>query len=118
MRDTFNKRQKENEFFAYLKDNDDFVGYVNYHYNKSEKIYECGIVIDSLKRGKGYSKRGLELLCKEARKNGIEELYDSFEIDRGNTLKIFESVGFKVIKKIKWKKFDKEVDGVQVKIKL
>lgn len=48
-------------------------------------------------RGKGYSKESLKLLCDTARSNGIKELYDNFEIDRGNTLKIFESVGFKVV---------------------
>ena len=36
--DTFNKRKNENKFFAYLKDTNinEYVGYINYHYNKNE----------------------------------------------------------------------------------
>ena len=119
-KETYNKRNKENVFFAYIKDNnlDEFVGYVNYHYNKSYNRYECGILIDSKYRGKGYSKKALQLLCNAARAKGIKELYDNFEIDRDNTLNIFKQVGFVVVKKLTWKKFDKEVKGVLVKIKL
>lgn len=60
----------------------------------------------------------LTLLCEEARKNGIKELYDTFEVDRGNTLKIFEAVGFKIVNELTWKKFDMDVNGVEVKIEL
>lgn len=118
--ETYNKRRNENRYFAYIKDNDlnEFVGYVNYHYNKNDNRYECGIVIEDKYRGKGYSKEGLKLLCKKAQQNHIKSLYDNFEIDRGNTLKIFESIGFKVIENKTWKKFGKEVNGVLVKIDL
>ena len=34
------------------------------------------------------------------------------------TLKVFESVGFKIVEKNKWKKFNNEVEGVTVKIDL
>ena len=61
---------------------------------------------------------GLQLLCNEAKKNGIKELYDNFEIDRGHTLSLFESVGFKVVEEQTWKKFGKDVKGVLVKIEL
>lgn len=119
-KDTYNKRIKNNEFFAYIKDNDidKFVGYVNYQYNKIEKRYECGILIESIYRGKGYSKQALKLLCDEARNNGIKELYDSFEVDRCNTLDVFKKVGFEIVKTQTWKKFDKIVKGVLVKIVL
>jgi len=117
-KETFDKRINENKFFAYIKDNDlnQFVGYVNYHYNKNDDRYECGILIESKYRGKGYSKIALELLCEEARKNGVKELYDNFEINRDNTLNIFKQVGFEVIEKQTWKKFGKDVDGVLVRI--
>lgn len=93
--ETYNKRIKENKYFAYIKDNNtnQFVGYVNYHYNKNEDRYYCGILIESKHRGKGYSKIALRLLCDEAKKNDVKSLYDNFEIDRDNTLKVFESVG-------------------------
>lgn len=118
--EVYNKRINENRFFAYIKDEDlnQYIGYCNYHYNKNEDKYECGIIIDSNFRGKGYSKESLRLLCNKAKENGINALYDSFESDRDNTLKVFESVGFKVIKETTWKKFNKEVAGVVVKIDL
>lgn len=117
---TYERRVNENRYFAYLKDTsiDEFVGYCNYHYVESEKRYECGIVIYSKYRGKGYAKAGLRLLCNEAKKNGVKEMYDNFEIDRGNTLKVFESVGFKVAEEQTWKKFGKDVKGVLVKVEL
>ncbi len=118
--DTYNNRIKNNIFFAYILDEDlnQFVGYVNYHYNKSDDRYECGILIEDKYRGKGYSIKALKMLCEEAKSNGLKSLYDSFEIDRENTLKVFEKVGFKIISNQTWKKFDKNVNGVLVKIDL
>ena len=106
----------ENNFFAYIKDTEikEYVGYVSYH--DCNKKYECEIVIEDKYRGLGYSKDALKLLVKEAYNNKIEYLYDSFELDR-NSLKIFLDVGFEVDKEIKITKFNKEVDGVVVKIK-
>jgi len=117
---TFNKRKNSNTFFAYIKDEDlkTFIGYCNYHYVASENRYECGIVIESKYRGKGYAEDALKLLCDKAKKNNISSLYDGFEIDRDNTLQLFESLGFKVVEKMTWKKFNKEVNGVLVKIDL
>lgn len=66
----------------------------------------------------GYSKYVLKLLCNVARKNGIKELYDNFEVDRGNTLKLFKEFGFEVVEEQTWKKFGKDVKGVLVRVKL
>ena len=106
-KETYDKRINENRFFAYIKDNElnQFIGYCNYHYNENDDKYECGIVIDSNYRGKGYSKEALSLLCSQAKKNEIKTLYDSFEIDRDNT--VFESVGFKKAQETNWIKFGK-----------
>ncbi|MBR5227155.1 MAG: GNAT family N-acetyltransferase [Clostridia bacterium] len=114
------KRTKENRYFAYIKDNDinEYVGYVNYQYNKSENRYECGIVVEAKYRGCGYSKLALKLLCDTAKAEGIKELYDNFEIDRENTLNVFKAVGFEVVEEQIWKKFNKKVRGVLVKIQL
>ena len=118
--EAYNKRIRENRYLAYVKDKDlnEFVGYVNYHYNKSQDRWECGVVIEHKYRGRGYAKEALKLLCDTAKSSGVKELYDNFEIDRANTLKLFESVGFKVIEKQTWKKFGKDIEGVVVKITL
>ena len=117
---SYNRRIKEKRFFAYLKDVKlgIYVGYVNYQYNKEDNRYECGIVIEDKYRGCGYGREGLVLLCSDASKNGIKELYDNFEKDRGTTLKLFNSVGFKVYEEMTWKKFNKDVLGVIVRKKL
>ena len=115
-KDTFNKRKNENKFFAYLKDTNinEYVGYINYHYNKNENKYYCGILIESKYRGKGYSKPGLKLLCDYAKEHGVTELYDDFEIDR-NGIKVFEDLGFKIVNKYNAKRFDKDIEIVVVK---
>lgn len=117
-KDVYDKRIKENRYFAYIKDFDinEYVGYVNYQYDKEQNIYECGILIEYKYRGKGYSKDALKLLIKEAYNNGIEYLYDTFEKDRENTLKLFLDVGFKIFKEETWKKFNKDVSGAIVRI--
>lgn len=113
----YDKRKQENMFFAYIKDIslNKYVGYCNYYYNSDSNRYECGILIEYKYRKKGYSKSALKLLCETAFKNGIKKLYDNFEKDRdNNTLKLFKEVGFKVVEELKWKKFNKCVNGVLV----
>lgn len=114
--EVYDKRKNDNRFFAYLKDlsTNEFVGYVNYHFNKNDNRYECGIVIEDKHRGKVYSKEGLKLLCEKAKLNGISSLYDNFEKDRSN-IKVFENLGFEAFEETSWKKFGKTVQGVIVK---
>ena len=114
--DTFNKRKNENKFFAYLKDTNinEYVGYINYHYNENENKYYCGILIESKYRRKGYSKPGLKLLCDYAKEHGVTELYDDFEIGRKG-IKIFEDLGFKIVNKYNAKRFNKDIEIVVVK---
>lgn len=115
--ESYNRRIKENRYFAYVRDvdNNEFVGYVNYQYNKNEDRYYCGVVIENKYRGQGYAKIALKLLIKEAKKNNITTLYDNFEEDRINALNLFLSVGFKIVERQKWKKFGKEVNGILIK---
>ena len=114
----FEKRIKEHRFFAYLQDENQFVGYVNYQFNHEENRYECGIVIDAKERGKGYAKEGLKLLCDYAKKEGISSLYDEFEVDRPGVLVLFNQVGFRVVEYKYYQKFHQEVKGVIIKINL
>ena len=90
------------------------MGYINYHYNKNEDRYYCGILIESKHRGKGYSKSGLKLLCDYAKEHGVNELYDDFEVDR-NGIQIFEDLGFKIVNKYNAKRFDIDIEIVVVK---
>lgn len=117
---TYERRINQHRFFAYIKDIDlnQFVGYCNYQYNTNENRYECGIVIEGKYRHQGYGQQGLMLLLHQARKDGIEALYDNFEMNRGNTLSMFLDCGFEIVKKTTWKKFGKDVSGAVVKIKL
>lgn len=117
--EVFDKRVKEKRFFAYLKDKDldEFIGYVNYHYNKNDDRYECGILIESKYRGKGYSREGLKLLCNYAKSQGVDYLYDDFEDNRGGT-SIFYDLGFKEVGRYEMKKFDKYLEIVVVRIDL
>lgn len=114
-KETYKKRQEKNSFFSYLKKDNIFIGYVNYHYNKYDNRYECGIVVESKHRGKGYSKEGLKLLCDKAKENGIKELYDNFEKNRTSSIKLFESLGFEVVEEKSWKKFGNLVEGLVFK---
>lgn len=113
-----NRRIKENRYFAYIKDKDlnKYVGYVNYQYDKDEDIYNCGILIEDKYRGKGYSKPALKLLIKEANKNNIKYLYDTFEKSREKALKLFLDVGFEIYEKTTGNKFNKEVEYVIIRI--
>lgn len=114
-----NRKNNKHRFFALIKDLDinNYVGYVNYHYNLDDNKYWCGIVIENKYRSKGYAKKALALLCEHAFNNDIDSLYDNFEKNRIKALKVFQGVGFKVIEKTKWLKFGKEVDGIIVGIK-
>ena len=113
----FNRRKKNNRYFAYIinKENDEFVGKVNFQYNEKEKKYYCGVVIEAYHRGKGYGKEALKLLCEVAKtKYNITSFTDSFEETRIAAIRVFESVGFKVVNKYKSTRFKKEVEIVEV----
>ena len=111
-KETFNKRQNENKYFAYIKDNDinEYVGYVNYHYNKDENKYFCGIVIESIHRGKEYSYYALLELERVAfEENDISELSDMIPLSRESAIKVFKNAGFiHTDLEVVNKKFDKE----------
>lgn len=112
---TYAKRHQKNIFLFYLKNTttNEYVGYTNYYYNEEEKRYECGILIEASKRGKGYAKEGLQLLCNEDKRNGIKALYDSFEKDRPG-IHIFKELGFQIIEEKTWLKDGQEVTGIIV----
>ena len=102
------KLQSDSETMSYNAGYD--VSYYGYHYDtgcidfpesKWEETYDCGLLIEYKYRGKGDAKESLKLLCENSKKNGVKALYDTFETNRDNTLKLFESVGFKIVEKKK-----------------
>lgn len=114
----FLKRKESNRYFAYIvrKEDNQFIGYVNFHYNKNDNRYDCGILVEPQYRGKGYGKEALKLLCEKAfNEYNINALYDNFEEDR-NTFKVFEDVGFKIIRKYNAKKFNKDIVLIEIKL--
>lgn len=115
--ETYQKRIKDHKYFAYIKDCnlDKYIGTVNYQYNNKTARYECGILIESSYRHKGYAKDALRLLMKDAYHHHIEYLYDDFEDTRIEALKIFTDLGFKIVEKTTWKKFGKSTNGLILK---
>lgn len=116
-KELYEKRIKEQRYFAYIKDCnlDKYVGTVNYQYNKETNHHECGIIIESQYRHQGYAKSALRLLMKEAYNNNIKYLYDNFETSRIEALKMFNDLGFEIVKKTTWKKFNKSEESVVLK---
>ena len=69
-------------YYRYLKNEDDeFVGEIAYHFDKILKGNMVDVIIYSKFRGRGYGSRGLDILCEEAKKNGIDILFDDIAID-------------------------------------
>ena len=82
-------------FYRYLVDSasGEFVGEVNYHFDEVEGIFLTGIIVLATKRGRGYGRDGILLLCRSARENGLAALYDTFEPD-DPAMPLFERCGF------------------------
>ncbi|MFI3307390.1 MAG: GNAT family N-acetyltransferase [Mycoplasmatota bacterium] len=105
--------ENNNNFFAYIIDTEknQFIGYCNYFINEKTNI---GILIEAQHRNKGYSKKALMLLIKQAKKDGIKEIYDTFENNREKT-NIFYDLGFFKNKEINATRFKKEITLIEVK---
>lgn len=93
-----NQKNKDHNFYAYIckKENNEFIGSVNFHFNFETNRYDCGILIEAKHRGQGYSEEALRLLVETAfNKYNIDTLYDNFPVTRTSAIKAFERVGFK-----------------------
>ncbi len=82
-------------FYRYLvkQESDEFIGEIAYHFDDERKIWLADIIVDSMYRGRGYGTQGLQLLCKEAAKNGIDVLRDDMAIDN-SSVSLFLKNGF------------------------
>lgn len=82
----------DKRFYRYLRnENQEFVGEIAYYYDGERYITD--VIIYSKYRERGYGKEGLRLLCEEAKKHGIEELYDDIVIDN-SAVNLFLQMGF------------------------
>lgn len=84
-------------YYRYLFDEctSNFVGEVSYHYSEEDAKYLCDVIIISKYRNRGYGSKGLYLLCKAAKENGVEVLYDDIAIDNPS-YKLFLKNGFEI----------------------
>ena len=80
-------------YYRYLKDDKGFVGEIACHYDSEYDGYVADVIIFSQFRGRGYGAQGLELLCRAAKENGIQVLYDDIAIDN-TAIHLFIQKGF------------------------
>ena len=81
------------QFYRYIKENDDFLGEVAYHYDEERRIYIADVIIYAPYRRKGYGRQALLLLCETARSNGVSVLFDDIAIDN-SSITLFLKCGF------------------------
>ena len=81
-------------FYRYVKNGDDFVGEIAYHYDSELEGYIANVIIHAKNRGQGYGSEALDLLCSIAKENGITCLYDDIAIDN-KAISLFLHHGFK-----------------------
>lgn len=116
----YEKRKNDKvKFFRYIvrKEDNEFIGYLNFHLSNNDK-YEIGIVIEDKYRGVGYSKEAMRLLIDEAfNVYNIDALYDSFEEARTDSCKTFFDLGFKITNKFKGKRFNQDINIVEICLK-
>lgn len=77
-------------FYRYLCDEfGNFVGEIAYRYDDTRGIYLADIIIFAPYRLKGYGKRGLNILCEQAKSRGITSLFDDIAVDNAAAINLF-----------------------------
>ena len=71
------------------------VGEVAYHYDKSRGIYICDVIVLAQYRNRGYGTEALRQLCLAAKGNGIAVIHDSIAADNPS-YKLFLKNGFEI----------------------
>jgi diamine N-acetyltransferase len=106
------ENQDPNYFYAYLYRTEDNIpiGEASYCYDKNCDCYMINILLDIKYRDNGYGKEGLELLISEAfKKDYIDEI--------GNNVAVENKKAQKLLKKIGFKKVDKNKDFISYRLK-
>lgn len=85
---------EEKRYYRYLKNQDgQYVGEIAYHFDSDTRKFIANVIIYSPYRRKGYGSCALDLLCSEAKNNGISVLYDDIAIDNP-AINLFLKHGF------------------------
>ena len=82
-------------YYRYLQNEvKEFVGEIAYHYDEKYNGYMVDVLIYAKFRKQGYGTLALQILCDEAKRNGVSILYDDIAIDNPS-ISIFLKAGFK-----------------------
>lgn len=85
---------RDNErFYRYVTADSEFVGETAYHFDKELGVYLADVIIHAEKRGRGYGKQALLLLCESAGQNGVTKLFDNIAADNP-AVGLFSACGF------------------------
>ena len=69
-------------FYRYLMTEDGtFIGETAYRVDEERGITVADVIVHAEYRRRGYGKMGLALLCRAAKENGVDVLYDDIAID-------------------------------------
>ena len=87
-------RREGGRYYRYLRDEDGrFVGEIAYHYDAGLRGWTANVILYSKYRGCGWGGQALDLLCAEAKANGIAVLYDDIAADNP-AIRLFLGHGF------------------------
>ena len=90
----------DTRYYRYLQNEGSFVGEIAYRYDIDLEGYAANVIIFSRFRERGYGSEALELLCSEARRNGVNALYDDIAADNP-AIRLFKKQGFQEVKRSK-----------------
>lgn len=115
------KLNNPNFFYAYIVDKDDnrFVGYVNFNINQETQSATMGIVIKSNYRGQGYMRPAIAKMIAEAKtRDNLKELTDTVPVNRKPAMKIFLESGFQIIDEFESIKFNQKEKVYKISLNL
>ena len=76
------QRPEGKRYYRYVRNEaGDFVGEIAYHFDDALPGYTANVIIHAGYRRRGYGGEALDLLCAEAKKNGVPLLWDDIAAD-------------------------------------
>jgi RimJ/RimL family protein N-acetyltransferase len=84
---------EQKRFYRYIRKNDNFVGEAAYHFDEYKQMYLVDILVYAPYRNQGYGHEALTEICKIAKENQIQELFDEIAIDN-SAINMFLKCGF------------------------